>query len=152
MPAFSELSPRPKRNEIARWLLLVPGAVLASVAVRQTVGAVVRAMRLAGSLDLGGAGFWLATVSYYALPMFALVVAGGRIAPRRPLAAALVLAGVGGGLSLLKHVVMQHLSGNRVGAINWIHFSLEMTGLVAGAVCISRWRRVSGFEPPRDAR
>lgn len=143
VPAFRELPPRQKRIEVARWLLLLPGAILASIAVRHTVGAGLRALSWAGSQELGGVGFWLVTAAYYVLPMFALVVIGGWIAPRRQLVAALLLALAGGGLSLLKHVVVQHLAGNRVGTTNWGHFGLEATGLLIGAACVQRWSRAN---------
>ena len=141
MPAFRELSPRRKRIEFARWLLLLPGAFLASLAVRQTVGAAVRGSGLAGGPQ--PVGFWLVTALHYVLPMFALVVVGGWIAPRRRLVAALLLALAGGGLSLLKHVVLQSLSGNRVGMTNWMHFGLEAAGLLIGAACVYRWSRAN---------
>lgn len=141
VPAFRELPPRRKRIEFARWLLLWPGAFLASLAVRQTVGLAVRASGLANSPQ--PVGFWLATAPYYVLPTFTLVVVGGWIAPRRPLVAALVLALAAGGLSLLKHVVLQSLSGNRVGTTNWMHFGLETAGLLMGAACVYRWSRAN---------
>jgi hypothetical protein len=54
---------------------------------------------------------------------------------------------LGGVLSLLKHVVLQHLAGNSLGPTNYAHFGLEMAGLLAGVVCIRRLKIVpSGIE------
>lgn len=135
MQAFSELPSRQKRVEVMRWVLLVPAAVLAASAVELIVGGVARAAGSGGPVpwDPGSVGFWVRAVPYYVLPQFAFVVAGGRLAPRKQLAVAVLLVLVGGLLSLLKHVVGQHLAGNSVGFVNYAHFGLELSGLVAGA-------------------
>jgi len=126
-----------------RWLLLVPIALLASGAVQLILGVFARGIReAAGPLISTSIGFWAIAVPVYVLPEFVFVVTGGWIAPRKQSPVALVLMLVGGVLSLLKHVVLQHLAGTRLGPTNFAHFGLEMAGLLAGVVCIRRLRIV----------
>ena len=113
---FGELSPRQKRIEVVRWFLLVPAACLASSAVTLLIGSVVRA----------------STVPLYVLPEFVFVFVGGWIAPRKQLVVALVLMVFGGALSVMRHVVLQHLGGRALGPTNYTHCGLEMAGLLAG--------------------
>jgi hypothetical protein len=136
VPPFQDLSPRQKGNEIVRWLLLVPVAWFASTVVRPALGIMLRTL-----LDGSGSSnlhYWLHTGLYFSLPMVALVLIGAWIAPRKPLLVAALLTLVFGALSLLKHVVGQFLGGNAVGFINYMHFTLEMAGLLAGVVCVHR--------------
>jgi Na+-driven multidrug efflux pump len=140
---FGELSPRQKRIEVVRWLLLVPAALLASSTVTFIIGAFVRVIR--GSsvpLNSSSISFWACAVPFYVLPEFVFVIAGGWIAPRKQLPVALLLMLVGGVLSFLKHVVVQHLAGHSLGPTNYTHFGLEMAGLLAGVVCIRRLKIV----------
>jgi Na+-driven multidrug efflux pump len=140
---FGELSPRQKRIEVVRWLLLVPAALLASSTVQFVVGAFIGAIRDSSvPLNSSSISFWAIAVPLYVLPEFVFVIAGGWIAPRKRLPVALLLMLLGGVLSLLKHVVFQHLAGNRVGPTNYTHFGLEMAGLLAGVVCIRRLKVV----------
>jgi hypothetical protein len=134
---FGDLSPRQKRIEVVRWLLLVPAAWFASSTVTFIVGAFVRAIRDSSvPLNSPSISFWASAVPAYILPEFVFVIAGGWIAPRKQLPVALLLMLLGGVRSLLKHVVLQHLAGNSLGPTNYTHFGLEMTGLLAGVVGI----------------
>ena len=60
------------------------------------------------------------------------------MAPRHQIATAFGLTGLGIGWSLMTHVIVQHLAANRVGLVNYIHFSAESAGLLGGAACIFR--------------
>jgi Na+-driven multidrug efflux pump len=140
---FGELSPRQQKIEVVRWLLLVPAALLASSAVTFIIGAFVRAIRDSSvPLNSTSISFWASAVPIYVLPEFVFVIVGGWIAPRKQLPAALLLLLVGGVLSLLGHVVLQHHAGNSLGPTNYTHFGLEMAGLLAGVVCIWRVKTV----------
>jgi Na+-driven multidrug efflux pump len=139
VPVFGELSPRQKKIEVVRWLLLVPAALLASSAVTFIIGAFIRAIRDSSvPPNSTSIGFWASAVPLYVLPEFVFVIAGGWIAPRKQLPAALLLLLLGGVLSLLRHVVLQ----NSPGPTNYTHFGLEMAGLLAGVVCIWRVKTV----------
>ena len=143
MQVFGELSPRQKWIEVVRFLLLVPAAWLASSAVTFIIGAFVRVVRDSSvPLNSPSISFWASAVPSYVLPEFVFVIAGGWIAPRKQLPVALLLMLLGGVLSLLKHVVLQHLAGNSLGPTNYTHFGLEMAGLVAGVVCIRRVKTI----------
>jgi hypothetical protein len=137
--AFGELSPWQKWIEVVRWLLLVPAAWLASSTVAFLVGTVVRVIRNSSvPLNSPSISFWASAVPAYVLPEFVFVIVGAWIAPRKPLPVALLLLLLGGVLSVMQHVVLQHLAGNRVGPTNYTHFGLEMAGLLAGVVYV--WR------------
>jgi hypothetical protein len=60
------------------------------------------------------------------------VIGGALTAPRHRAATAILLAVIGVLLSLLIHVVGQHLAGNRVGSINYVQFLAESMGLLSG--------------------
>jgi hypothetical protein len=144
--AFGELSPRQKRIEVARWIVLVPAALVASIAAEHILGALVQAIRgITGPTSSTAIGFWALVAPCYVLPKFVLVLTGGWIAPRKQLAVALLIALVGTILSLLQHVILQHFAGNHPGPTNYTHFALETAGLLAGVVFIHR-RRIA----PRD--
>ncbi len=145
MQDFNELSPRQKGIEVVRWLLLVPVALLASIAVMSIIGAGVRAIPASSEPSKSASiSFWARAVPYYVLPEMVFVITGGRIAPRKQLPVVLLLMLLGGVLSLLKHVVIQHLAGNLVGTVNYAHFGLELAGLLAGVVCAHRLMIVPG--------
>jgi Na+-driven multidrug efflux pump len=134
---FGELSPRQKRIEVVRWLLLVPAAWLASSIVTFIIGAFLRVIRSSSvPLNSSSISFWASAVLSYVLPDIVFVIVGAWIAPRKQLPVALLLMLLGGVLSLMMHVVLQHLAGNRVGPTNYTHFGLEMAGLLVGVVCI----------------
>ena len=135
MRSFSELSSREKRMEIVRWLCVLPAAVLADFAVSFVVGTIVRS----GGLKIRGESsiaYWFVLVLTYGSPKAAFVAAGAKTAPRRPVAIAVVLTVIGFCLSLMTHVVGQHLAGNRVGATNYAHLFAETAGLICGTTCI----------------
>jgi hypothetical protein len=136
---FGELSPRQRWIEVVRWLLLVPAACLASSAVTLIIGTLVRAIRNSSvPLNSHSISFWAGAVPSYVLPEFVFVIAGAWIAPRKQRPVALLLMLLGGVLSVLQHVVLQYLAGNRVGPTNYTHFGLELAGLLAGVLYI-RW-------------
>jgi hypothetical protein len=140
VPVFHEVSPRQKSIAAVRWLLLLPAAWLASIAA-QVVGAFLHALRgSAGTPSSSSIGFWASAVLAYCLPELVFVIAGGWIAPRKKLPVALLLTLLGGVLSLLNHIVLQHLAGRSLGPTNYTHFGLEMAGLLAGVGCIWRLR------------
>jgi Na+-driven multidrug efflux pump len=136
---FSELSPREKRIEVARWLLLLPAALLASSIVTFIIGTLVHSIgNNSVPPNSASISFWVIAVPLYVLPEFVFVIAGAWIAPRQRLPVALLLMLLGGVLSLLKHVVLQHLGGTSLGPTNYTHFGLELAGLLAGVVCIGK--------------
>jgi hypothetical protein len=136
--------PRQKSIEVVRWLLLLPGAWLASSAVTLIVGTLIRAIRSSSvPVNSTSISFWAGAVPTYVLPEFVFVIAGVWIAPRKQRPVAFLLMLLGGVLSLMQHVVLQHLAGNRVGPTNYTHFGLELAGLLAGVVYILRLKTVS---------
>ena len=143
MQVFGELSPREKRIEVVRWLLLLPAALLASVIVTFIIGTLVRSIgNNSVPLNSSSISFWASAVPLYVLPEFVFVIVGGWIAPRKRLPVALLLMLLGGVLSLLRHVVLQHHAGTSLGPTNYTHFGLEIAGLLAGVVCIWRVKTV----------
>ncbi len=126
-----------KSNSLARWVLLIPAALLASGVVRFIVGGVLRATLSGSTSGSDSIGEWIRTVLYYVLPCMAFVTVGGLVAPRKQFRVALLLMLFAAAASLLKHIVVQHWAGNPVGSINYIHFCLETAGLVAGVICIA---------------
>lgn len=147
----SVLSARQRRIEVVRWLIVLPAAVVAGLAVQLIISALVRGLSLGGSAPPDSASIddWARAVPSYFLPMFVFVVTGGRFAPRKRLVVAFLLMVLGGVLSLLNHVVGQSLAGNRVGFVNYGHFGLETAGLVAGFL-YTRWKFVTA--PSGDQR
>lgn len=130
MSSTSELPRRSRRFEILRWLCVLPAAVLAQITVRYAVGAVA---------VLAGYGGWRTDNEFssslfpglflaYALPAAAFVVAGAKTAPRHVAATAIGLALLGLLLSVMTHLAGQHLAGNRVGIVNYMHFFAESAG------------------------
>ena len=65
-----------------------------------------------------------------------LVMAGAKMAPRHQFVTAIVLTVLGVVLSLMTHVVGQHLAGNQVGVVNYTHFAAESAGVLGGAAII----------------
>jgi hypothetical protein len=144
MKPFSELSRRAKLIEVLRWLGVLPAALLADFAVLRIVGAVFAVAHLVGSGRWGtpgdsGIAYPLSVLLYYVPRQLAFVVAGAKVAPRHQTATAIVLTGLGIFVSLMTHVVGQHLAGNRVGTTNYTHFLAESAGLLSGAGCLL-WR------------
>ncbi|MSR56636.1 MAG: hypothetical protein EXS05_03050 [Planctomycetaceae bacterium] len=58
------------------------------------------------------------------------------MAPRRQMATAIVLTVLGLFVSLMTHVVGQHLAGNHVGIVNYTHLFAESAGVLGGAAYI----------------
>lgn len=123
---------------LLRWILALPTAVLARIAVQLVVGTALRAaMSLSGvGIRESPAAFWLHLFIEYFLAEAVFVVVGAKVAPRRRSATAVTLAILGFCLSLTTHVVAQALAGNRVGSTNYLHLGLETAGLFAGAAFI----------------
>jgi hypothetical protein len=155
MNPFSQLSRRAKLIEVLRWLGVLPAALLGELVVRHGIGvafAAVHMVSYGARENVSGlnAGHFLRIVFYYVVPRSAFVIAGAKIAPRFQLATAIALTGLGVFLSLMTHVVVQHVAGNRVGVTNYAHFIAESAGLAVGATGIlwsERWcRRSRGAE------
>ena len=133
MTPFRKLAPLDKATEVARWIAVLPAAALRSFTVDFVLGLV---SGIAQSL-------WFLP---YLLSRAAFVATGGAVAPRHRTATAVTLTIISAALSLLKHVVGQHLVGNRVGTTNYLHAGLELAGALAGLVLIvMRQRRDSGL-------
>jgi hypothetical protein len=124
--------------EIVRWMLVLPVAIVAGIAVREIGGTIAQsAMSLVGAgIRESSAAEWVYMVVYYVVSQAAFVIAGAKTAPRRASATAVTLMMLGIGLSLVKHVIGQQLAGNRVGTTNYLHAGLETAGLIGGAVFI----------------
>lgn len=124
---------RPELIEVLRWIAVLPAAVLGAMAVQFLIGALVQLTRHGGWDILGGS-----SVSYPALFLLymprkaAFVIAGALTAPRHHIATALVLAVLGLCISLMIHIIGQHLAGNHVGPANYTHFLAESAGLLCG--------------------
>jgi len=151
MNPFSKISRRAKLIEVLRWLGVLPAALCGNSLVLQFVSAAFAAVHLIsyGVWHIGDSGIaeFLKVFLYYVLPSSAFVIAGATIAPRFQLATAIALWGLGILLSLMTHVLLQQLAGNRVGVTNYVHFLAESTGLAVGAAGIlwhRRWKRRSG--------
>jgi hypothetical protein len=138
MRAFAELTGREKRIEVLRWFCVLPSALLGGFVVQLLVGVVVQIIGLRGSGSLGASdvAYSLSMFLAYMPAKSALVIAGATMAPRRRMATALVLTFLAIVFSLLTHVVSQHLAGNRVGFVNYLHFSAESVGALIGAAFI----------------
>jgi hypothetical protein len=123
---------------ILRWLLVLPAALLAQSAVQLVGGSVIAAVAksLGSRVQDAPVASWSHLLISYVLAALAFVVAGAKTAPQRRPATGCVLMVLGIGLSLLKHVIGQHLAGNRVGGTNYLHAGLEIAGYVAGAAVI----------------
>jgi hypothetical protein len=84
-----------------------------------------------------GPAWFLWTLLCYVPPEVAFVIAGAKLAPRRPTTAAIVMAVLRFVLSLMTHVVGQHLAGNHVGITNYLHLFAESAELLSGAAYIA---------------
>jgi hypothetical protein len=144
MKPFSELTGRARRIEVLRWLCVLPAAVLGVVVVQILVGAVVRIAGYGGWGIPGDSNiaYCLRLFFFYVPAKSAFVIAGAKMAPRRQLATAIVLALFGFLFSLMTHVVRQHLTGNRVGIGNYTHFFAESAAALGGAayILVQGWR------------
>ena len=144
MRPFSELTGRGRHIEVLRWVCVLPAAVLGGMVVQFLVWAVVQIASLGAWSSLGDSNFayGLKVFLYYVPWEVAFVVAGAKMAPRHPMATATVLTILGLFLSLMKHVVVQHLAGNRVGIVNYTHFFAESMGVLGGAayILLQVWR------------
>ena len=138
MKPFPELTVGEKRIEILRWLCVLPAALLGGLVVQFTLRAVLQITRSAGLGVQGDStiGYAITLIFGYVLPKSAFVIAGAKTAPRHQTATSIALAVVGVALSLMTHVVGQHLAGNRVGSVHFIHAVSESAGLLVGAAFI----------------
>jgi hypothetical protein len=137
MTPFSKLTGRGKLIEVLRWLCVCPAAVLAETVVGYLVGAVT--LIVTGGWGIPGDSNFvhcLRLFLYYVQPKSIFVIAGVKTAPRQPMATAIVLSVIGILLSLVKHVVGQHLAGNNVRIVNYTHLVAESTGTLCGAALI----------------
>lgn len=141
MPESHEFSERQGdgwRNEILRWLCVLPASFVGAIAVHFLVGTLLQIAGIGGGSLRGGSNiaYWLGVVLNYVPQESAFVIAGALMAPRRQIATSIVLALLGLVFSLMTHVIGQHLAGNRVGIVNYLHLIAESFGLLVGAVFI----------------
>jgi hypothetical protein len=138
MRPFSELTDGGKLIEVVRWLCVLPAAMLGSFVVQLIVGAVVQIADNSGLGILGDSkiAYSLRLFLFYVPRESVFVIAGAMTAPRHQMATAIVLTVLGICLSLMTHVVGQHLAGNHVGLVNYTHFFAESAGAVGGAAYI----------------
>jgi hypothetical protein len=148
MPPFSSLTSRKKLIEMLRWVCVLPAAVLGEIVVRYAIGLCVRTAGDGGWRPFGDStpASFLWTLLCYAPPESAFVIAGAMLAPRRPMTTAIVLAVLRFILSLMTHVVGQHLAGNHVGITNYLHLFAESAGLLTGAAYIA-WQSAKNRRP-----
>lgn len=140
MQSSSEITRRDTLLAIARWVCILPGAMLGDLATSIVVRAVAMIASSGGLAMLGqsSVGYWSGQFLCYAPPKATFVVLGAKMAPRSQVAVSIALAVLGLCLSLLKHVLGQYLAGNRVGFTNYMHFCAESAGLLCGAAYMAR--------------
>jgi hypothetical protein len=154
MQSFSEITGREKLIEIVRWFCVLPTAALGDFVASLVVRAVVRIASYGGLGFLGNSTFayWFVLFLSYGPQKAVFVVSGSKMAPRRQLTSSIVLAVLGISLSLMTHVLGQHLAGNHVGMVNYSHLFAESAGLLSGAAYmvfqIARKRRKAITERP----
>jgi len=138
MKPFYELTRRRKVGEVLRWLCVLPAAVLGRIVAQFILGAVVQVARYGGWDNLGDSriAYWLGVFLYYVPPELVFVIAGAMMSPRYQKTTATGLAVLAIFLSLMTHVVGQHLAGNHVGLVNYTHFVAESAGALGGAAFI----------------
>lgn len=125
--------------------------MLADFTVRVMIGSLVRVVGGWGGLgDLNL--LWL--MLCYMLPQFIFVVAGAKVAPRNQVKTAIALMSVGIAVSLMIHVIGQHLAGNEVGLVNYAHLTCQLSGLLGGLAYVvgrqGRIRRNATFSDGND--
>lgn len=135
MTPFSELTGRARVIEILRWFCVLPAAVLGAFVAQFLLGAVVHVVSSGGWGSLGDSNiaYTLRLFLFYVPHNALFVIAGAKMAPRRQLGTAIVLAILGILFSLLTHVVGQLLRGGLVGTTNYAHFLAESAGALGGA-------------------
>ncbi len=124
---------------ILRWIGVLPAALLGYAAIQLIVGVIYRLIN--ACLDVIGSQdpdvfYYVHLLLYYVPKGSAFVIAGSKVAPGRRHATAIVLAVSVILFSLLVHVIAQYQSGNRVGWINYTHFTLESVGALFGVAYI----------------
>ena len=134
MGSFTEITGRKKLIEIVRWFCVLPVAVLGDFVASFVVRAVVRIASYGGLGILGNSTFayWFGLFLSYGPQKAAFVVLGSKMAPRRQLTSSIVLTVLGFSLSLMTHVLGQHLAWNHVGIVNYSHLFAESAGLLSG--------------------
>jgi hypothetical protein len=113
-------------STILRWIAVLPAAILASWVTYYVLG--MASMVIAGLIG-DEASFYLRLVLVYAPKNAAFVLGGSAVSPRS-VHTAIVLAIVAVALSLVIHILGQQ----RVGAVNYLHFTLESIGALLGVV------------------
>jgi hypothetical protein len=144
MKPFSELTRRRKLSEVLRWLCVLPTAVLGRIVAQLILGAVVQVAHYGGWNNLGDSriAYWLGVLLYYVPREMVFVIAGAMMSPRYQKTTATGLAALAVFLSLMTHVVGQHLTRNHVGLVNYTHFVAESAGALGGAayILLQVWR------------
>jgi hypothetical protein len=145
MRLLSDLTGRARLYEVLRWLCVLPAAFLGDIVAQFVSGAAVQIAKSVGGGVLGDSTFTysLGVFLYYVPRKSVFVIAGAKMAPRVQMATAIGLMVLGILISLMTHVVGQHLAGNRVGIVNYIHFLAESGGALCGMACIlfHVWRK-----------
>lgn len=119
-----------KAVEWLRWLCVLPAAFLIRFLAQIALGLLTRG---AGQVVLA---VLVRKFIVYSVSEALFVIVGAKLAPRRQILVAIVLAVLEGALSLLKHVIVQYAAGNRVGSTNYSDFALEAIGLACGVVVV----------------
>lgn len=144
MNPSSDTSAGGRHVDVLRWFGVVPAAVLGDLAASFAVGAILQVAGLGAGSNPGRSVFahYSGIVLFYVSRKIAFVVAGAKMAPRRQMTTAIVLAVAVVCVSLMTHVVGQHLAGNRVGSVNYTHMLAESAGALVGAAYIywHAWR------------
>jgi hypothetical protein len=145
MTPFSESTRHEKLIEVSRWICVLPAAVLGNIVAQFVVGVVVQ-IAGHGEWDILGdssVAYYLRFILYYMPRKMAFVLAGAKMAPRHQMTTGIFLAMLGILLSLITHVLGQHLVGNHVGLVNFTHFFAESTGALGGTACIflQNWKK-----------
>ncbi|HTN04919.1 MAG TPA: hypothetical protein VL132_23730 [Planctomycetaceae bacterium] len=134
MRSFSDLTGREKLVEILRWFCVLPAAFVGDYIASSVFRYLLSLASKCGLAIIGVSTFadGIGLVLSYGPPKTIFVLVGSQVAPRRQLTISIVLAFLGIGLSLMTNVVGQFLVGNRVGIVNYGHFSAEFLGLLCG--------------------
>jgi hypothetical protein len=138
MEPSNEQARRWKLSEVLRWVCILPAAVIAGIVTQFIIGGVVQIASYGRWDNVGDSSiaYWFMVFLNYVPRRFAFVFVGATMSPRYQRTIAVGLAVLGIFLSLTIHVVGQHIAGNRVGLINYIHLIAESAGALGGTAFI----------------
>lgn len=115
--------------ESLRWAGVLPAAVAGGAVAQFAAGLVGQFLRSGWGVESGSDVAFAVQLILHGMTAGAFVVAGGFMAPRLRGETALVLAIIGAGLSLLKHVLLP----SHPGWVNYCHLGAEALGRLAAA-------------------